>query len=153
MEESLIYSNVACELLEIFKYFDKELKEKIPEKLKESLERISNKEHKFRIDKTKELKEQELLPQTKDILSVIYLKYCCTLEERESILQEMEENQRLKELEKYEKYNPNDIFKNREKQVIEEPVQLINVQDIPWYRKILGKISEIFKNIFRKQGI
>ena len=36
MEESLIYSNVACELLEIFKYFDKELKEKIPEKLKET---------------------------------------------------------------------------------------------------------------------
>lgn len=150
MEESLTCSNVACELLEIFKYFDKELKEKIPEKLKESLERISNKEHKFKIDKTKELNEQELLPQTKDILSVIYLKYCCTSDERASLINEMEESQRLKELEKQKIYNPNDIFKSKEKQEMEESVQLISMEDIPWYRKIVGKISKIFKNIFRK---
>ena len=150
MEESIIYSNVACELLEIFKYFDKELKGEIPEKLKASLEKISSKEYKFKIDKTKELNEQELLPQTKDILSVIYLKYCCTPDERDNIIQEMEERQRLKELKKQEKYNPNDIFKNREKQTIVEQVQLISVEDIPWYRKIVGKISKILKNIFRK---
>jgi len=150
MEESLIYSKVACELLEIFKYFDKELKEKIPEKLKESLKVISNQEHKFKIDKTKELNEQELLPQTKQILSVIYLKYCCASDERESILQEMEEKQRLKELEKYEKYNPNNIFKNRGGKEKAEQVQLIRIEDIPWYRKVVGKISEFLKNIFRK---
>jgi len=72
MEESLIYSNVASELLEIFKYLDRELKEKIPHKLKESLERIQNKEHKLNIDKTKTLNEQSLLPQTRQILSIIY---------------------------------------------------------------------------------
>ena len=101
MEESLVYSNVACELLEIFRYLDKELKDKIPEKLKESLIIRANKQHNFKIDKSKELKEQAILPETKVILSGIYLKYCCTLEERESLLQEMEEKHSLKEIEKY----------------------------------------------------
>lgn len=150
MEESLIYPKVACELLEIFKYFDKELKEKIPEKLKESLEKISSTEYEFKIDKTKELNEQDLLPQTKDILSVIYLKYCCSSDERDTLIKEMEEQQRLKELEKQEKYNPNDIFKSREKQVIEESVQLIRMEDIPWYRKISERIKGFFKSIFGK---
>lgn len=150
MEESLIYSNVANELLEIFKYLDKELKEKIPVKVKENLERINNKEHSFKIDKTKTLNEQELLPQTKQILSIIYLKYCCSPEEANNILQENYENQKQKEIEKYEKYNPNDIFKNKEKEEMVEQVQLISIDDVPWYRKVVGKISRFFKNIFRK---
>lgn len=147
MEESLIYSNVASELLEIFKYLNEELKEKIPVKVKENLERIRNEEHNFKIDKTKELNEQDLLPQTKQILSIIYLKYCCSIEEASSILQENAEKQKLKEIEKYEKYNPNDIFKNKE---TAEQVQLIKIEDIPWYRKITERIKGILKNIFRK---
>ena len=149
MEESLIYSNVASELLEIFKYLDKELREKIPQKIKENLERITNKEHNFKIDKTKELNEQELLPQTKQILSIIYLKYCCSSEEANNILQENYEKQKQKEIEKYEKYNPDDIFKNKT-QVETKPVQLIKMEDIPWYRKMAQKIKGFFKNIFRK---
>ena len=147
MEESLIYSNVANELLEIFKYLDKEIKEKIPQKVKISLEKITNKEHNFKIDKTKTLNEQELLPQTKQILSIIYLKYCCSPEEVSKILQENAEAQRIKEMAKYEKYNPNDIFKNKE---TVKQVQLIRIEDVPWYRKISEKIKGFFKNIFRK---
>lgn len=150
MEESLVYSNVACELLEIFRYLDKEVEDKIPEKLKESLSIRANNQHNFKIDKSKELKEQVMLPETRVILSCIYLKYCCTPEERKILLQEMEEKQKLKEIEKYEKYNPDDIFKKKEKKEVVEQVQLISIDDMPWYKKIIGKISKIFKNIFRK---
>ena len=153
MEDSLIYSNVASELLEIFKYLDKELKEKIPEKLKESLERITNKEHNFKIDKTKELNEQNVLPQTKQVLSMIYLKYCCTREEANTLIEENYNIQKQKEMEKYEKYNPDTIFRKKEIQIeetIQEQVQLIPMESLVWYKKIALKISVFIKKIFRK---
>jgi len=149
MEESLIYSNVASELLEIFKYLDRELKEKIPHKLKESLERIQNKEHKLNIDKTKTLNEQSLLPQTRQILSIIYLKYCCSPEEAKNIIDEDYERKKQKEIEKNEKYNPDNIFRNKEKESVKQ-VQLMNIEDIPWYIKISRNINQFLKNIFRK---
>lgn len=153
MNESVIYQNVASELLEIFKYLDKELKEKIPEKLKESLERITNKEHNFKIDKTKELNEQNILPQTKQVLSIIYLKYCCSSEEANKIIEENYNIQKQKEIEKREKYNPDNIFKKNERQIeenIQEQVQLIPIENMVWYKKIALKISTFIKNIFRK---
>lgn len=153
MEDSLIYSNVASELLEIFKYLDKELKEKIPEKLKESLKNITNKEHNFKIDKTKELKEQNILPQTKQILSIIYLKYCCSSEEANKIIEENHNIQKQKEIEKCEKYNTDNIFKKKEKPIektVEKQVQLMPIENLSWYKKITLKVSAFIKNIFRK---
>ena len=166
MEESLMYSNVASELLEIFKYLDKGLKEKIPQKLKENLDEIRNKEYKLNIDKTKTLNEQELLPQTRQVLSIIYLKYCCSPEEAKKIIDENYEIKKQKEIEKYEKYNPDNIFKNKEKEKYEkynpanifknkekeavQQVQLIKIEDIPWYRKIARNINQFLKNIFGK---
>ena len=149
MEESLIYSNVASELLEIFKYLDKEIKGKIPEKIEDNLEKIKNKEYKFAIDKTKELNEQKILPETRQILSIIYLKYCCSKEESDEILQENYEIKRLKEIEKREKYNPDNIFKNK-KQEETEHVQLIDINNIPWHRKILNNITRFLRNIFKR---
>lgn len=151
MEESLIYSNVAVELIEIFKYLDKELANKIPDKVKENLNNVKNKEYKFKIDKTKTLNEQNILPATKQMLSIIYLKYCCSLEEASKILDKNKEREIIKEQEKCEKYNLNNIFKEKEESKKEE-VQLLKIEDIPWYRKLIQRLNGFFSNILGKRN-
>ena len=56
MENSTIYPEVATELIEIFKFIEEPILEKIPEKLKEELGKIASKDYKFKIDKTKKTK-------------------------------------------------------------------------------------------------
>lgn len=156
MENSLLYSNVAAELIEIFKYFDSTLSEKIPKKLKENLNRIKNKEHKFKIDKTKELNEQDVLPETKQILSIMYLKYFCTTEEANIIIEENRRKEIIAEEEKREKYNPDNIFKDKqqfyqkEQENVENMKLIEYVEYIPVHKRIMKKVKEFFKNILRR---
>lgn len=151
MEESLIYSNVAVELIEIFKYLDKELADKIPNKVKENLNKVKNKEYQFKIDKTKKLNEQQIMPATKQMLSIIYLKYCCSTEEITQILNENKYREEIKEQEKRQVYNPDNIFKEKETSNKEE-VQLLNIKDIPWHRKLLKTIKNFFKRILEERN-
>lgn len=151
MENNLVYANVATELLEIFKYFDKSLKEKIPSKLEEMLNKVQNEEYIFKIDKTKPIDEQKLLPETRQILSMIYLKYCCTQHEADEILEEKRKNEILLEEQKKEKYNPDNIFQSKqEKEKITTTQMVVYEENIHFYKKIVEKIKEFFNNILRK---
>ena len=152
MDNNTIYPNVATELVEIFKFVEEPVLEKIPDKLKEELKKVSNKEHKFKIDKSKKLKEQSMLPETKELLSAIFVKYCCRKEDGEEILLACKENDQIAEKEKREKYNPDDIFKVKGKVTEVESkeisrFQLVVIDNSPWYKKIFRKI----KNFFRKE--
>ena len=113
MENSTIYPEVATELIEIFKFIEEPILEKIPEKLKEELGKIASKDYKFKIDKTKKLNEQKIRPETKQLLSAIFIKYCCRQEDGEEILIACKDNDMKIEQEKREKYNPDKIFEKR----------------------------------------
>lgn len=150
MGSSTIYSDAATELIEIFKFVEEPVLEKIPEKLKEELEKISNKEHKFKIDKTKKLEDQKMLPETKDLLSAIFIKYCCRKEDGEEILVACKENDMKIEREKRKKYNPEDVFKVRGKKESDIPTEvnsfkLVVIEKLPWYKKIFRGIKNFFK--------
>ncbi|MGN1299425.1 MAG: hypothetical protein ACI4UE_05530 [Candidatus Scatovivens sp.] len=148
MENNLLYSNVATELLEIFKYFDKTLKENIPSKLEEMLFEFKNEDYIFKIDKTKKLNEQKLLPETRQILSMIYLKYCCTQEEANEVLEEKRRNELLIEEKKRERYNIENIFhENPKKEESSTTEMIVYEENTPIYIKIVEKIKEFFKNI------
>ena len=82
-----IFADVAAELYEIFNYLDYSILEKIPNELKEHIYNIKNNNYNFKLDKSKTLIDQELLQETKQILSVIFLKYCCTQSEVDEILE------------------------------------------------------------------
>jgi len=143
MGNSTIYPDVATELIEIFKFVEEPVIEKIPEKVKEELERISNKEYKFEIDKTKTLNEQKILPETKQLLSAIFIKYCCKKEDGDEILIACKENDMRKEKEKIEKYSPDKMFKKKEKEEIEVGnFKLVVIEKIPWYKKAAKAIKE-----------
>lgn len=149
MGSNTIYPEVATELIEIFKFIEEPVLEKIPEKLKEELQKIANKEHKFEIDKTKKLKEQNILPGTKQALSGIFIKYCCRKEDGEEILVACKENDMRIEKEKREKYNPDTIFQKKEEKKQEEAkkvdcFKIVVVKKVPWYKKVINAIGSIF---------
>ena len=155
MENNTIYPEAATELVEIFKFVEEPILEKIPEKIKEELQKIAKKEHKFEIDKTKKLSEQNLLPETKNLLAGIFIKYCCREEDGNEILIACKENEERIEREKREKYNPDTIFEKRKEikendsEEIEEVkgpdcFKLVVIEKLPWYKKITRTIGNLF---------
>lgn len=150
MNNSEIYPNVATELVEIFKFVEESVLEKIPDKLKEELKKASNEEHNFEIDKSKKLDEQEMLPETKELLSAIFVKYCCRKEDGEEILLACKENDIKAEERKREIYNPNDVFKIKGDVTVVQPkevgkFQLVVVDNSPWYKKLFRRIRNFFR--------
>ena len=77
------FNKAFVELKEIMKYFDDEIKNKIPNDLKKSIENVSKNEYQFIYDKQLPLYEQNILPETKALLSILYSDYLCSQEERE----------------------------------------------------------------------
>ena len=145
MEDSLIYKDVAVELLEIFKYIDRKIYEKIPSKIIVELEKNKNKEYHFTIDKNVSLEEQKIKKETKSMLSWIFLKYCVSKEERKEILAEIKKKQLIEEHDEEDKYTV-DVFKNTPlEETKKENIELMVVETKPWYKKIINKIVNFFK--------
>ena len=154
MGSNTICPYVATEIVEIFKFVDEPVLMKIPEKLRDELERISNKEYNFKLDESKSLDKQKILPATKELLSAIFIKYCCRETDGNEILIACRQNDMRIEQEKREKYNPDKIFEKRQEKRTQEIKQVENTDGQcfklvviePWYKKVKRKI----KNFFRK---
>ena len=83
------------------------------------------------------------------IITRLYLDYIATKEENEKIRNILYENTIKKEEINKQKYNPNDIFKNKEsitqKNNIEKNVTLVEYKE-SIFTKIINKIKKIFFN-------
>ena len=107
------YSEAATEVLEILKHTKKEDVAKIPKKFIEFLESYSSKTYQFEFDHTKPLKELNLKPKTHAILGIIYLKYWANFDQQKSFRKKLYRNEILHNKKIREKYNPDNIFKNK----------------------------------------
>ena len=113
MEEN--YHKAYKEVIEILKYVPQESVNKIPKTMLETFEKKMDKDYVFNVDINKSFEEQNLLEETKDIFAVIFRDYWATPYQRERIkAKEKYDRQKIEE-EKANKYNPDDIFKNKEK--------------------------------------
>ena len=79
------------------------------------LKDVESKEYIPNIDPYKELDKQDIKPKTKTLLTIIYRNYWCNEQERVELDKKLIENDKKYEQELREKYNPDDIFKKREK--------------------------------------
>ena len=70
------YRKALAELDEIFDKFEKEIKNKVPESFRKFVKDKKDKNYKFEYDDSKELKDQNILRETKVLLSIIYRKGC-----------------------------------------------------------------------------
>lgn len=96
------------------------------------------------------IKENELIDETKDILSLIYRSYLCDEETKNKL-----EKQDYLELQQYNeelnrKYSAENLFKKDTLRAnINEDIKeigLIELENEKWYKKILNKIKKLFFN-------
>ena len=123
---------------------------KIPEKFREFLNEIEDKNYECKLDFEKNIDEQNITEKTKDLITVIYRNYWCTVEERNNLDIILTENEKRYQEELIKKYNPDELFKKKEEIRVDtsDNVSLIE------YKKstIFDKIKDFIKSIFKKKS-
>ena len=134
------------EVLELLKFFSTEQVKKIPEtKLKVFL-KYRDENYSYKIDETKSFFEQDMMPETKAIFTILFEDYWATDEQRKALKQK--ETEAFKELEdkKRSLYNPDDLFKNRRINEIKNHTKNANISLLneKWYNKIVLALKSFF---------
>lgn len=145
-------SNMAkafSEVNDILLHSEKEIQDKIPAKFYETIRRNMDLNWKIKIDYSKDINEQEILNETKNIIAIIYRDYLCSASEKNALI----EKNRLALIERHRKeeeafsYANNSLKITYETKVInsDKPKEIVPViiQNKKWYEKfvdwIMGK--------------
>ena len=148
------YRKAFTEVNAIIHLMPEELVDKIPSKFRVMLEEEEDKDYYPNIKEP--LEEQKLKEETIIILGLIYRDFLCSPEERKELQEkdakELQEVKMAMEQEMREKYNPDDIFKNRRKDNPEEQSYTGNTSMIVVEEKWYQKIFQIIKKLFKRQG-
>lgn len=135
------------EAYDIILHMDKDLVKKIPKKLINFIEQNKKCNYITNIDYTKSINEQELQKGTRIILSIIYRDYLCSDEKKKELIQNDEEELKRINKELREKYNPENLFKKKDKVVEQkhEEIRMIEHKEKNFIQKSISKIINIFK--------
>ena len=109
------YSKAYKEVLTILKNVPEEEVEKIPKNMIKVFKLKQDKNYIYEINVNKPFEEQEMLEETKAIFANIFRDYWATPEQREKILAKEKYDRAKEEEQKRELYNPDNLFKNRNK--------------------------------------
>ena len=141
--------NAYTEVYTILKELNEEEYSKIPPEVLETIEENMNKEYEFMLDDELELKEQQMLPETKAILFNLFRDYLATTEQKEKIIKMQNEERQKKELKKQHNYNV-DVFQNKTK-ISTKPIENQDNELIEYRESIFTKIVNKIKNWFVKK--
>lgn len=142
-----IYMDAFSEVDAIIKIMPSNLVNKIPLKLQYLINEYKNDKYKPLIEEP--IENYELMDESKIILSLIYRDFLCSNEEKEILKNRDSEKLKEEEQQLREKYNPDDIFKNKNRNVPQEDQQSLEtrmtvVQEEKWYQKIFNLIKGLF---------
>ncbi len=137
-------SEAAVEINSIFDNMTTETLKQIPKNFRDFFKKISSETYSFQYDKSKSLDEQQLLPKTKGLLALIYRDYLCDEIEKQKYIENCNKVLETIEQQKYEMYNPNNIFKEKNNMQQKEEILPIVYKPESLIRKILNKIKNIF---------
>ena len=140
------YSEAAVEVLDILNHTNKEDVARIPQSFIKFLTNISSKSYKVKFNHEQPINGLNLKKQTRELLGFIYITWWCDKEEREKYKKLIHESN-IKNEEIKEKYNVNDIFKNKKEKQEHKIIQNENVMktSIAEYKK-----ENIFKRVLNK---
>lgn len=140
------------EALVILKNIDNVYTEKLPQKFKDFLEQNQSATYIPNIDLSKELKDMKLKKETRNILELMYLNYWSTPEEKKEFMDILNENERKYQEYINEKYNPDNLFKNKKytskklEETETEEVALVEYNE-SLFKKIWNKILSMLRSI------
>lgn len=110
------YQRMATEVLEIISLYPNNIKEKLPKKLIDKLEKDRLPNLKVKLDKTKKLYEQDVCDETLVLVYMIYRDYIAGPDEKkyfDNILKRFDEETK-------KQYDPVNLFENNAKTKIEK---------------------------------
>ena len=140
-----------CVVDMILGQMEEEYVNKIPSELRKLFKEQKRMDYSPKIKADVPLEEQNLMRKTIAILAMLNLNYWCEDEkEKQDLIQMYSENDRKREEELREKYNPDNLFKKNDIDVEEttektESKELIKYKEENFLKKILRKIVKFFK--------
>lgn len=141
--------NAYTEVYTILQELNEEEYSKIPPEVIETLEANINKEYEFMLDDELELKEQQMLPETKAILFNLFRDYLATTEQKDKIIKMQNEERQKNELKKQQNYNV-DVFQNKTK-ISTKTIENQDNELIKYKESIFSKICNFFKIHFQRK--
>ena len=140
------YSNAYSEVLEILNHISKEDYNKVPSNMIELFTTNQNKDYRFNYNINKTLNEQNVSKIAKTIIAILFRDYWATPGQREKIIAREKYDIAKIEEEKREIYNPDDIFKKKEKfqeeNIVSQNTSLIEYEESNILKKLLNKIMK-----------
>lgn len=137
------------EVYKILNLLDEEYRRRVPDKVRTFFDEERLKDYEPEINTDTPLTEQNLKRETIVLLAILNLNYWCdTPEEKQEILDELSNNEKEKQ-ELLEKYNPDNLFKNKQQNINDETIQagneLVVYKKTNFITKLLNKIKQLFK--------
>ena len=133
-----------AEIISFINLLPQDKQEKIPKNIIEYFKEEMDKDSKRELTTDIPLENQNLKNATWDLIAILYLKYLCEDEEEKKELEQIyDENEKKYREEMKEKYNPEKIFKEREKQQVIQNLP-IKVQQESIIQKIIKFINKLF---------
>lgn len=148
--ENMEYSDSLYQINEILKYMAPNLKARIPKKIISYFENNKSKDFNWKINETVPLEQQELLPTTKEILTVLYKDYLCDDEERVKLEKTLNDNEIKYQEELRKRYNADNMFENRQKVTKYTEPRKENTDILAYKESFFSKIISKIKMIFHK---
>lgn len=136
------YAIAYSEVLEILKYVPAEDYNKIPKEKIRLFKSNAIKDYNFKYNIELTLDEQNVSKRGKAIIAILFRDYWATDEQRNKIKAKQAQDRIKIENDKKEKYNPNDIFGNREKVESVKKEALVEYKE-GFFVRIINKIKSI----------
>lgn len=146
MENELLKAYAEVDV--ILSYMKNTYVEKIPLKIRELFKNERLQGYEPNINPKIPLDEQNLQRKTYSILAMLNLNYWCKDEnEKKELIAIYAENDKKREAELREKYNPDNLFKKKKLQEenVAENTSLIEYKEDNLFKKIIHKIMSFFK--------
>lgn len=142
------YAIAYKEVMTILSYVPKSDVDKIPQEKLEFYKSNMDKDYEYKIDEKKQFEEQEMTDITKAVLANIFKDYWAMPYQKERIKAKEEYDLQKIEEEKSKKYNPNNIFKDKQVNKIIISTNLpIEVKKEKFFKKLI----KFIKNIINKR--
>ena len=146
MDISINTRKAYSEIDEFLGLLTEEQRNEIPKKLREFFKEEKDKEYVKNIDTSIPIKDQNLKEETLAVIALLNLQYWCKDETEKKRLQTIyAQNEKEYQDMLYEKYNPNNIFKKKKDNIIEnkneikENLQMVEYKE-PIFKRIINKI-------------
>lgn len=137
--------NVYAETFEILSYMDKMTVMKIPVNVLSSIKNLRNKNFKTNIDKNDIFNENNISKEAVDLLCWLDYTYWSNENEKEEINNIIKENNRVEEINKREKYNPDNLFVKNNQPKVDINTSLIEYKEITFMQRIKAFLKRIFR--------